>query len=134
MKLQKILYPRVLTSHLYYQDGEKNEDTPYFIDDSIEIFRHVLDYMRDSNYPFNKKYRYKLDYYGINYDENMLYDEDKKIDELNKMSEQKIQLKKEKLLIQMRKDGICLTSGCLRTSFTDYEGHKFYYCKKCIKN
>jgi len=44
------------------------------IDSSPENFVHVLNFMRNHNYPFDKNIAYELDYFGIDYDINKLYD------------------------------------------------------------
>lgn len=54
------------------------------IDASPKNFRHVLDYLRNPNYPFPKKLAYELDYYLIDYDINKLYDPNLRLLESNK--------------------------------------------------
>ena len=45
----------------------KDKAKELFVDDDSTIFGHVLNYMRNSQYPFPEEYNYKLDYYQIKY-------------------------------------------------------------------
>ena len=40
---------------------------------SAKLFKHVLNYMRDSDYPYPEKYKSELDYYEIEYWNCSLY-------------------------------------------------------------
>lgn len=57
------------------------EDISYkgeiFVDRSPLIFGHVLDCLRDKEYPYPSKYRSELDYFLIDLENVTLYDEDK---------------------------------------------------------
>jgi hypothetical protein len=44
-----------------------------FVNRPAHTFKHVLALMMDPVYPFPKKYRYELDFYGIDYDKSKLY-------------------------------------------------------------
>ena len=50
-----------------------------FVDRSRFIFDHVLAFVIDNLHPYPVQYFYELDYYGINYNINKLYDPDKLI-------------------------------------------------------
>lgn len=43
-----------------------------FIDRSPKIFEHVLNYLRDPTYMYPKKYMSELNYYNIDYDEELI--------------------------------------------------------------
>lgn len=47
---------------------------PIFIDRSPHIFKHVLSYLWDPDYPYPKKYKKELKYYQINKNEVKFYD------------------------------------------------------------
>ena len=60
---------------------------------SKKLFKHVLCYLIDTEYPYPKKYEHELTFYDINYDENSLYESYKTIvTKLNELydSQQKI--------------------------------------------
>lgn len=59
--------PSTLCNSKYFNGLLKNThiDKPIFIDRSSKIFKHILEYLRDPNYPFPDKYIYDLDFYGI---------------------------------------------------------------------
>lgn len=57
-----------------------NNDVIY-IERSAHIFKHVLALAIDNNYPYPFKYKYELDYYGLRYTENNLYNPEMKITE-----------------------------------------------------
>jgi hypothetical protein len=46
---------------------------PIFVNRSSIIFGHVLGLVTDNKYPFPGKYKFELDFYGINYDDLTLY-------------------------------------------------------------
>ena len=45
---------------------------PYFIDRSARLFDEILNFLVDSNYKFERKYKHELDFYQIKYDESRL--------------------------------------------------------------
>lgn len=49
-------------------DRWNNTDEPIFLDNSPIVFKHVLSYMQNPNYPFPPEYSYELDYFAIDYD------------------------------------------------------------------
>lgn len=64
--LQKIPYINNMLSDQYNR---------YLIDRSPTGFGHVLSWAVDPRYPFPSKFKYELDYYGINHNEvNMIDD------------------------------------------------------------
>lgn len=42
-------------------------DDVIFLDNSPIVFKHVLSYMQNTNYPFPEEYEYELDYFEISY-------------------------------------------------------------------
>ena len=122
------------------------------VDTSPENFVHVLNYMRNPNYSFEKKLSYELDFYGIDYDINKLYDPDAKLNikfneiiysnaRLSEMIKEKLEivkneivgvynklceietLKKDKLIIHKKANNICIEDGC-----TDQQAKYGYFC------
>jgi hypothetical protein len=54
------------------------------IDTSPQNFVHILNYMKNPEYPFDRKLSYELDFYGIKYNIDDLYDPDAILLELKK--------------------------------------------------
>ena len=50
-----------------------------FVDRPPHIFKHVLSLMVDDFYPYPEKYKFELDFYGIEYGELKFYGNDTKI-------------------------------------------------------
>ena len=46
--------------------GGGGEEAYHFIDENPSIFKHVLNVLRDINYPFPVEFVYRLTFYGIN--------------------------------------------------------------------
>lgn len=59
-----ILDKSVILKNMINNDDGKN---PIFIDEDPIIFQHILNYLRNSKYPFPNKYYYILDHYSIFY-------------------------------------------------------------------
>lgn len=57
-------------------DGNNNEIK---LERSPDVFRHVLAYVIDPLYPFPIKYSYELDFLGIEYNKDSLYNTNKEI-------------------------------------------------------
>lgn len=69
-------------------DCNNNENTIIFVNRSAHIFKHILALVIDPLYPFPKKYAFELDFYGIEYNNNSLYDKHQElIYKLEKLSE-----------------------------------------------
>ena len=64
------------------------ESTSFIVNDrSKKVFKHILSYLQDRQYPFPRKYKYELDFYDIDYNEKILYDSQKIfITELNEIT------------------------------------------------
>ena len=71
-KIFKTTYNTLIKSEYFkmmFDQFGQNFDEPIFIDRSPELFRHVLDYLRDDNYPYPKIYESELKFYLITYTE-----------------------------------------------------------------
>ena len=72
----------------YFRDmfeacGEAPNET-VFVNRPPHIFKHILAFIIDPLYPFPKKYAFELDFYGIDYKNKNLYEQNSdKIKELN---------------------------------------------------
>ncbi len=67
-----VTYWSTLSKAKYFNDpivnyglANSNKKNPYFIDRSPRLFDHVLNYLRDSNYNYPKKYVSELDFFGV---------------------------------------------------------------------
>jgi len=80
----------IIRSRLIHINGELSCDEP---DRSSKLFEHVLNYMRDRDYPFKLEHKSELDYYKVSHKDartgeilpEILYDKDVKI--MNKLQE-----------------------------------------------
>lgn len=54
-------------SSLFSRWSSISQQNEIFIDRDPIAFEHILNLLRDSNYPFPKKYLYELDFYGVVY-------------------------------------------------------------------
>lgn len=59
-----------------------NSTEPLFINRPAHIFKHVLAFVTTNNYKYPLKYKKELDFYGINYNANGLYDPNKKVEQI----------------------------------------------------
>lgn len=55
-------------------DACTNNNAVVFVARSPNIFKHVIGLIIDPLYPFPKKYAFELDFYGIDYNKEKLYD------------------------------------------------------------
>lgn len=57
---------------------ESSQDQPIFVDRDAQAFRHVLGYLRNSNYQYPIELASELDYYTVSYNRDELYCNDYK--------------------------------------------------------
>src|SRR5579872_6259017 len=65
---------KIPTIQNWIVDSNTTPKSPLFVERSPMVFDHVLSYVLDPLHPFPKKYFYELDFYGIEYDKDKLYD------------------------------------------------------------
>jgi hypothetical protein len=49
----------------YFKEWDHNIERDIFVDRNPKAFVHILEYLRDINYPYPQKYEYELDFYEI---------------------------------------------------------------------
>lgn len=70
-------------------NDSKIDSKNIFVQRLPNIFDHVLSYVIDDNYPFPKEHFYELDFYGIEYNKNKLFDKnDTLIKELTELKDE----------------------------------------------
>lgn len=93
----------------------------HFIDRSPKLFEHVLNLLRDTNYPYPQKYLPELEYYGIDYQAEIIEDRtEKRLDELEKKMEQVVVM-----FPKLSKVKKCDIPSC----YNDSGKHR--YCDRC---
>ncbi len=80
-----------------------NTDEVIFVNRSSHIFKHVLALMIDSLHPFPSKYAYELDFYGVDYKNIKLHENQLLVGLQNDM---------EHLKILMKGDTLCKDLEC----------------------
>jgi hypothetical protein len=87
-------------SRLFDFKGSDEHDKEIFIDRDPKAFKHVLNTLRDSNYVFPEKYKYELEYYGVDISDtdynkynDLLHEYNLMINENDKLKEENNKLK-----------------------------------------
>ena len=103
-------------------DCDNNNIDTIFVNRSGSLFKHVLAYVIDDTYPYPLIYFNELDYYGIIYDKNKLYDCDKQFDIINnnidnlyiKLNDLQQKIKKIRKLSKnnLKQDNSCIWDDC----------------------
>ena len=119
----------LLSSGLFRSMMEIEPDSTNFImnDRSKKVFKHILSYLQDKQYPFPRKYKYELDFYDIDYDEKNLYNcHEMTITKLNDICNNQMKLLAETDEIKSQfKDELDLINNKLKDISKNIEGGTF---------
>ncbi len=120
----------------YFKDmfehcGRPNEII--FVNRSSHIFKHVLGLITDSFYPYPIKYKFELNFYGIDYKDMKLYDKSEYILKDLQLLKHHVGIR-EPPPIAKPKDVInCVVLGCDNPSYKNIH-YPMKYCGIHIKN
>jgi hypothetical protein len=132
----------------YYKDYDGDHTKEIFVGRSAKLFDHVYAYVLDPLHPYPTKYYYELDKYGIIYDKDKLYDENRYV-EIIKYKTDLLEIRVKDMAIELfdkfedmklvldnieqillKDNNLCRVAGCK----SDIEDGKPYCWMHCCRN